>query len=334
MKHCFALSAIALSCALLTACTPSKGKVVIAHRGASGYLPEHTFAAKVLAYAQGADYIEQDVVLTKDGAPIIIHDIFLDGTTDVDSCFPGRARADGHYYAIDFTLGEIRQLHAHERVDDTTGEPVFSNRFGLGGPNFEVHTLDEEIELVQRLNRESGREVGLYVEIKKPAFHKREGQDITHIVIETLARYGYAKRDSKCWIQCFESATLKRLHSEFACKLRMTQLIGQSGEEEDSADDYAAMTTAAGLVDIARFADAIGPSIRQVLAKDSIGIPVPTDLTKNAHKAGLLVHPYTLRRDNLPKGISEGMVLTLLFNIAGVDGVFTDFPDSSVAFLR
>jgi glycerophosphoryl diester phosphodiesterase len=323
----------AISCTLLALCAPLAGKTIVAHRGASGYLPEHTLAAKTLAYAQGSDYLEQDAVLTKDGHAIVIHDIYLEGTTDVAAIFPGRARKDGHYYAIDFTLDEIRQLSAHERVN-AKGEAVFASRFGPGGPRFEVHTLEEEIEFIQRLNRETGRDVGIYVEIKKPAFHTREGQDITRIVFEILRTHGYAGRDSKCWIQCFDSAALKRLRMEFQCEVRLTQLIGQSGPDEDSQDDYAAMRTANGLKEVAHYANAIGPSLSQVLETDEKGQYRATSLTQSAHTEGLEVVPYTLRRDSLPAAMTESMLLTLLFEEAGVDGVFTDFADSSVAFCR
>ncbi|HNX05792.1 MAG TPA: glycerophosphodiester phosphodiesterase, partial [Opitutales bacterium] len=326
-------SALALSCLLMSTPALDAGQIVVAHRGASGYLPEHTFAAKVLAHAQGADYLEQDVCLTRDNIPIVIHDIHLEGTTDVAARFPGRARADGHFYALDFTLEEIRQLDAHERVN-AAGKPVFPTRFGLGEPRFEVHTLDEEIELIQRLNRECGRNAGLYVEIKRPAFHAREGRDITRIVIECLSRHGYTSRESNCWIQCFDSTALKRLRGEFACELRLTQLVSDNSKGEDSQDDYAAMRTPAGLDEVARYADAIGPSITQIVRLNEAGMPTVTGLVADAHAAGLSVCPYTLRRDNLPANVTEDAMLDLLFTRAGVDGLFTDFPDSAVAYLR
>ena len=134
--------------------------IIIAHRGASGYLPEHTLAAKALAYCQGADYLEQDVVLTRDDHPVVLHDIHLDTVTNVADVFPDRQRADGRFYAIDFTLAELRQLKASERIDLNTGQAVYPNRFPVGSAAFGVPTLAEEIELVQGLNKTLGRQVG------------------------------------------------------------------------------------------------------------------------------------------------------------------------------
>ncbi|MDP0499139.1 MAG: glycerophosphodiester phosphodiesterase [Verrucomicrobiota bacterium JB022] len=305
--------------------------IVIAHRGASGYLPEHTLAAKALAHAMGADYLEQDVVLTKDGVPIILHDIHLDGTTDVEAKFPGRAREDGHYYAIDFTLDEVRQLNAHERQSERTGELVFPQRFGLGLARLPVPTLEEEIDFIQRLNRTTGRNAGLYVELKQPTFHTREGQDIAAIVAELLARYGYAQADDKCYIQCFESGALKQLR-EAGCELPLVQLIGRPGSEGDPQDDFAAMQTPDGLKQVATYANGLGPSIGQVIAPDEDGTYRPLPLTADAHRAGLVIHPYTLRRDSLPDGISEDDLFKLLFHTAAIDGLFTDFPDDAVNY--
>ena len=115
--------------------------VVIAHRGASGYLPEHTLPAKALAFGQGADFLEQDVVLTKDDQPIVMHDIHLDTVSDVAKKFPGRNRADGRYYAIDFTLAEVRTLQAQERIDLKSGTPVFAGRFPAQGSDFRIPSL-------------------------------------------------------------------------------------------------------------------------------------------------------------------------------------------------
>ena len=125
------LTAVLCSLALTIAAQPGK-PVVIAHRGASGYLPEHTLEAKVLAHAMGADFLEQDVVLTKDDVPIVMHDIQLETISDVARRFPDRQRTNGHYYALDFTVAEIKQLHANERINPKTGKAVYPNRFPLG----------------------------------------------------------------------------------------------------------------------------------------------------------------------------------------------------------
>lgn len=124
-------------------------RIVIAHRAASGYLPEHTLEAVALAYGMGADFIEQDLVLTKDGVPLVLHDIHLDTTTDVRKKFPDRARIDGRWYAIDFTLEEIKSLKVHERIDPKKDMAVFPSRFPVGHAKFEIPTFVEEIELIQ-----------------------------------------------------------------------------------------------------------------------------------------------------------------------------------------
>src|SRR4051812_7315360 len=141
--------------------------LVIAHRGASGYLPEHTLAAKAYAHALGADFLEQDIVLTKDNVPIVLHDIWLDTVTDVAARFPERKRTDGRYYAIDFTLAEVKQLRVTERVDPKKGVPVFGKRFPAGKSSFQISSLEEELQLIQGLNRSTGRAVGIYPELKK-----------------------------------------------------------------------------------------------------------------------------------------------------------------------
>jgi glycerophosphoryl diester phosphodiesterase len=135
---------------------------VIAHRGASGYLPEHTLEAVALAYGMGADFIEQDLVLTKDGIPVVLHDIHIDTVTDVVQKFPDRKRDDGRYYAIDFTLAELKQLNAHERINHRTGQPSFPGRFPLNQSIFKIPTLEEELQFIAGLYKCSGNSVGFY----------------------------------------------------------------------------------------------------------------------------------------------------------------------------
>ena len=155
----------------------AQDKIVIAHRGASGYLPEHSLPAKAMAHAMGADFIEQDLVLTRDNRLVVLHDLYLDAVTDVARVFPDRGRPDGHFYAIDFTLAELRRLALTERlvIEDGRSQPRFPGRFPPGQSSFRISTFEEEIELIQGLNRSTGRNVGLYPEIKSPAFHRHEG---------------------------------------------------------------------------------------------------------------------------------------------------------------
>jgi glycerophosphoryl diester phosphodiesterase len=310
-------------------------KIVIAHRGASGYLPEHTLAAKAVAHAMGADYIEQDVVLSKDGAPMVLHDIQIDTVTDVAEMFPDRARADGRFYAIDFTVDELQSLSAMERAD-RAGEPAFPGRFPRGASSFRIPTLAEEIELIQGLNLSTGREAGIYPEIKAPAWHRAEGQDISRVVLGVLAEYGYADADDLIYLQCFDWHETRRIRHELGYRGKLIQLLGENDWAEAPDVDYATLRTKEGLAAIAEVADGIGPWLRHVVTgADRQGRPVITDLVENAHAHGLAVHPYTFRADALPDyADSLEDVLRIFLIDAGVDGVFTDFPDRALAFLR
>lgn len=321
----------------LTGATTMAGDspIVIAHRGASGYLPEHTLPAKALAYGMGADYLEQDVVLTRDGVPIVLHDIHLDTVTDVAEKFPDRKRDDGRYNAIDFTLEEIRSLRVSERVNWRTGKPVYPGRFPHGRSRFGIPTLAEEIEFVQGLNRSTGRTVGIYPEIKSPAYHRREGQDISRVVLDVLADYGYTTHDNPVYVQCFDAPETRRLREDLGCELKLIQLIGENAWGE-SDSDYDGMRTAAGLDAIAEYADGIGPWLPHVCRDfDAPGGPTVTSLVRLSHERSLEVHPYTVRNDDLPQGVSGiDELLEVLFERAGVDGLFTDHPDLAVEFLK
>lgn len=317
----------------LALCQAAAGPMVIAHRGASGYLPEHTLPAKAMAHAMGADYIEQDVVLTRDGVPVVLHDIHLDTVSDVAEVFPDRARDDGRWYVLDFTLAELRRLTLTERFDRETGRAVFPDRFPIHRSRFEIATLAEEIELIQGLNRSTGREAGLYVEIKDPAWHREQGRDISPVVLAMLADYGYTDRDDRIFLQCFDWAETRRLREALGWRGRLVQLLGEN-RWQMNATDYDHLKTPAGLAEIARVADGIGPWIGQILAEDADG-PQPTGLVETAHAAGLLVHAYTLRADALPDYAPDfDTLLGWVFRDAGVDGAFTDFPDRVLDYLR
>ena len=312
----------------LMAAEPSP--MVIAHRGASGYLPEHTLEAKAMAYAMGAPYLEQDVVLTKDDVPVVLHDIHVDTISDVASRFPGRARDDGRYYALDFTLAELKQLRVTERFNAKTGKPVFPNRFPLGRSHFQIPTLEEELQMIQGLNQSTGRKVGIYPEIKQPAWHRLEGHDISRIVLPILQKYGYNSRDDLCYVQCFEYAEVKRIRQELGWQGRLIMLMGGGGKGSDGTDfDY--LRSPQGLAELKQVADGIGPAISSIVDNNR----QVTDLVAKAHAAGLKVHPYTLRVDELPKfATSADDLMELLFNQAKVDGLFTDFPDVVLRWLE
>ena len=311
----------------------AEGPIIIAHRGASGYLPEHTLESKALAYGMGADYLEQDVVLSKDDRPFVLHDIHLDTVTDVAEVFSDRARSDGRYYAIDFTADEIKRLHVHERVDLTKKTAVYAGRFPIGSSSFQVPTLAEEIELIQGLNKSTGRNVGIYTEIKAPVWHRDQGKDISKIVLLELARFGYRNRNDKAYVQCFDFAETRRLRHELRTNLRLVQLLAEKDwKVTDSGDENSEV--AARLRQIAQYADGIGPSMTLIVrGVNDDGEPISTSLVDQAHRVGLEVHPYTLRADALPDYVdSLPRLLEILFVDVGVDGVFTDFPDLAVTF--
>jgi glycerophosphoryl diester phosphodiesterase len=306
---------------------------VIAHRGASGYLPEHTLEGAAMAHGMGADYIEQDVVLTRDDVLIVLHDLYLDAVTDVAERYPGRARADGRHYAIDFTLDEIQRLRVHERTD-TDGKPLYPGRFPHKSGLFRVPTLEEEIILIQGLNRSTGRHVGLYIEPKAPAWHQAEGKDLMAAVLALLADHGLTRAEDKVLLQSFDFEALRRAHEEFGTKLGLVQLIGENDWQE-SPTDFEFLQTEAGLREVARFAKGIGPWLPQVISILDDGSVAVTPLTSLAQRLGLFVHGYTLRADPLPPAlIGMPEAVCLLVEDVKLDGVFTDQPDQVIASLR
>lgn len=298
---------------------------VIAHRGACGYLPEHTLAAKALAFAFNADFLEQDVVASRDGALVVLHDIHVDRVTNVAEAFPHRARDDGRYYARDFDLEELLTLRAWERMN-ADGSAVYPDRFPARSGSFQLHTLDAELEMIQGLENATGRPVGIYPEIKRPAWHQAEGFDLTLSVLEVLAGHGYVAAADRAYLQCFDFAELRRIRHELGSNVRMVQLLGENSWGE-SETDYDALRTAAGLRELAGTVDAIGPWVNQLYTLEN-GKPVSTGLVERAQDIGLLAHPYTLRADDLAPGFrSFDELCDFLISTLAVDGVFTDFPD-------
>lgn len=297
--------------------------LVIAHRGACGYLPEHTLEAKVFAYAAGADYLEQDIVASQDGELLVLHDPFLEAVTDVAACFPGRARSDGHYYAIDFDLAEIRSLQVGPRRD-SAGTVVFPQRYRETRCRFRIHTLAEELELVGELNRQLGTNVGVYPEVKVPTWHRQHGCDLGKLVLDCLAEFGYQGREDPVFVQCFDPVELLRLRSELKTQLKLIQLIG-SGVEDGV--DHEQLASPEGLKQLAATVDGLGPSLTRLV--DAGGQPVA--FTDQAHALGLAVHPYTFRADQLPPfSDSYEALLRHFLGSVGVDGVFCDFPHQAV----
>ncbi|MFT4928245.1 MAG: glycerophosphoryl diester phosphodiesterase [Phenylobacterium sp.] len=358
------LTALLVALLALQGCasvTKSEHKLVIAHRGASGYLPEHSLPAKAMAYAMGVDYIEQDVVMTKDNHLVVLHDRYLDRVTDVMQRFPKRYRlvaGDKRWFAIDFTLDEIKQLKMSEGFSLDKNSKLltagYPNRFPLFKSNFSVSTLAEEIELIQGLNHSTGKSigkgVGLYVEIKAPWFHRHEGKDISKAVLTELKGYGYTSKADKVFVQCFDPVETKRIHDQLmpalGVELKLVQLIAQTDWLETftyqqgtaTPYNYDWMFEAGAMTRIAKYADAIGPWKSMLISDDSTpGHLIISNMVTQAHAAGLKVHPYTFRNDpgRIPGYATsfEDMLDIFLYQV-GVDGIFSDYPDLAVDFVR
>ncbi|MCA0901581.1 glycerophosphodiester phosphodiesterase [Microbulbifer agarilyticus] len=323
-----------------------KDPIVIAHRGASGYLPEHTLEAKTLAYAMGADYIEQDLVLSKDNHLIVMHDIYLDEVTDVASKFPDRAREDGHFYTIDFTLPELKQLRVTGPFVNVLGKkvPKYGKRFPLWHSQFQLATFEEELELIQGLNQSLGYNTGIYPEIKKPYFHAQVGRDISRAVLQTLKRYGYTKPDSNVYLQSFDAEELQRIHQDLLPAMDMevplVQLIAETDWEEKRVQqagqwqnyDFDWMLTPEGLKRIAGYATGIAPWYPMLINDNG----TESTLLTEARKLGLRIHPYTFRADPLQipgsyRNFDE--FIALYVDLLQVDGLFTDHPDKVRRYL-
>jgi glycerophosphoryl diester phosphodiesterase len=299
---------------------PAPG-LVIAHRGASGYLPEHTREAKVLAYGQGADYLEQDVVASRDGVLVVLHDIYLDEVSDVAHRFPERRRADGRHYVIDFDLEELRQLTLRERRRPGGGALLYPERFRDSEVEFRIVTLDEEIRLIRELNRATGRAVGIYPEIKQPDWHRRHGVDLARELLDALERRGYRSASDAAFVQCFDRHELERCRRELGTKLRLVQLV--EGAVADT------VLCREGLERVAAYADVVAPSFTRVASPDSQGELQTAPWVPVARAAGLDLHTYTLRPERVPDALSFEALLGFFLSVA--DGVFCDHPDIALA---
>ncbi len=290
--------------------------IVIGHRGACGYLPEHTTESAVLAHAMQADYIEQDVVLSKDGIPVVLHDLTLDDVTDVAAVFPDRRRADGHWYAFDFTLAELKQLRITERRSSGRPWRDKGTRFPLDTGSFHISTLAEHLQLIQGLNKSRAHQAGVYVEFKGAVEHRAEGLDLSRAILDVLTEYGYDSAEDHIYLQCFDEAEVRRLRKELKTPLLMIQLLATPAD-------------AAKLKSIAEVADGIGvPLEHVVMGRHADGTPQLTELVSNAHANALQVHVWTFRTDALPTYVgSAADYLEWLTVAAGVDGIFADQPD-------
>lgn len=313
--------------------------IVIAHRGASGLRPEHTLAAYELAIAQGADYIEPDLVMTRDGVLIARHENEISTTTDVASRpeFATRRTTktiDGRkvtgWFTEDFTLAELKTLRVKERL------PQLRRNSADYDGQFAVPALEEILQLLRRKRQETGRVVGLYPETKHPSYFRQIGLPMEEKLVALLHRYGYRGKSAPVFIQSFEVANLKYLRQ--ITDLPLIQLLDERGQPYDfqSAGDprtYADLATPQGLAQIATYAQGIGPAKGLILPRDPAGRwKAPTTLVADAHAAGLKVHPWTFRDEKmfLPADCPDAATEIRRFLQLGVDGVFTDFPATAV----
>ena len=314
--------------------TPQAGRprpLVIAHRGASGERPEHTLMAYRLAIAEGADFIEPDLVMSRDGVLVVRHENEIGGTTAVAVHAEFAARkttktVDGEavtgWFAEDFTLAELKTLRARERLPQLrAGSAAFDGRES-------IPTYQEVVDLAQSETARLGRVIGTYPEMKHPTFLNSVGLDIATALLAALRANGLDAKEAPVFVQCFEPGALKAFRPR--SKARLIQLISP-----DKAG--LAMVTPGGLKDIAGYADGVGPDKTLVIPESDAGLGSPTSLVRDAHGLGLLVHPWTVRAENLflPKPLRVGVnpndqgqveqVYAALYG-AGIDGLFSDFP--------
>jgi glycerophosphoryl diester phosphodiesterase len=315
--------------------------LLIAHRGASGERPEHTLASYERAIDEGADFIEPDLVLTKDGALVARHENDISGTTDVADHpeFADRKTTktiDGAavtgWFTEDFTLAELRTLRARERLPKLRPANTRFNDLYL------IPTFEEILKLVRAKEAEVGRRIGLYPETKHPSYFAGIGLPHQAPMLALLEQFGYLTEADPVFLQSFEVGNLQALRA--VTRLRMIQLIERTGGPADRPDQtYDAMMSVEGLRAIADYADGIGPSTSRVLADDG-----PTALVGQAHDAGLQVHIWTLRMENffLPtqykrpddaQGRGDFASYVRAVAATGVDAVFTDFPTETRAAL-
>jgi len=371
------VGAVAAPAALATSPKGERSPLVIGHRGASGYLPEHTLPGYALAADLGADYIEPDLVATKDGRLVARHEPNITSTTDVGTHpeFAGRKRkmmVDGveeeGWFASDFTLAEIKTLRAVQPLAERPQQ--FNGRF-------QIPTLEEVIALAKRKAKEKGRVIGIYPETKHPTYHQKLGLALEGRLVAALRKAGWSRRNAPVFIQSFEQANLKQLNKLTA--VRLVQLIDANDVKPDGTLDFTApydrpydwtvsgdprlrarlfsfFTTDAGLAEVATYADGIGPWKPYILSSAAIRLNAdgtvadangdgavneadrkliaPTDLVQRAHARGLLVHPYTFRNEQrrLASDYAGNPVEEYLrFYGLGVDGLFSDFPDTAFA---
>ncbi len=322
--------------------------LVVAHRGASGYRPEHTLASYKLAIGMGADYIEPDLVSTKDGVLVARHENEISGTTDVAEHpeFADRFTTktiDGQrisgWFTEDFTLDELKTLRAKERLPGVRPD---NTRYD---GRFQVPTLDEVLDLVARESRRRGEVIGVYPETKHPTYFDSIGLSLEEPLVRTLRRHHLDRPNARVFIQSFETQNLRELSRRV--RVPLVQLVDASGAPYDfvaSGDPRtnADLVTPAGLREISTYAQSLGANKNIVLPRDSAGyLTEPSSVVDDAHAAGLEVHVWTMRDENQfmardfwnganPNAKGDAFAEYTAFFEAGVDGVFSDHPDTAV----
>jgi glycerophosphoryl diester phosphodiesterase len=349
------VNAAALDIATLTRCvSPASGRrrslpVVIAHRGASGYRPEHTLAAYELAARLGADFLEPDLVATKDGVLVCRHEPDLGVTTNIRDhpAFTLRKTVkavDGAtvtgWFVEDFTLDELRTLRAIERF------PRIRQANTVHDGRYEVPTFTELLQLRRRLSRELGHEIGVYPETKHPTYFQSAGLALEPLLIQSLESFGLNHAEAPVFVQSFEVANLRWLR-QLGLRTGAVQLLAASGSPFDTLSagkgpSYADLTAPGGLAAIGRYAQGIGPDKRRLIPLRTDGnLGRPTNLVDDAHATGLLVHAFTFRAENsfLPCAYRTTAAVChyvraieeqITYLATGIDGLFTDQPDLSV----
>jgi glycerophosphoryl diester phosphodiesterase len=326
-----------------------RGPIVIGHRGAAGYRPEHTLASYELAARLGADFLEPDLVATKDGVLVCRHEPEIGGTTDVASHpeFASRKvtkKLDGievtGWFTEDFTLAELKTLRAVERL------PQIRQHNTLFNGRYEILTFQEMLDFRARLSQELGRTLGVYPETKHPTFFQQAGLALEPRLLAILRRNGLNQRDAPVFVQSLEVTNLTQLR-EAGLWTRTVQLLSAEGAPFDtvaagSGPTYADLSTPDGLRGIARYAQGIGPDKLQVIPRKADGtLDSPTTLVTDAHHAGLVVHPYTFRAENnflpvdyqtttVPTDYGRAIDEQIIYLRAGLDGLFTDQADIGV----
>ena len=333
---------------LLAATLPSpvSRPVVIAHRGASGERPEHTLEAYRLAIAEGADFIEPDLVMTKDGELVARHENEISGTTNVADHPEFAARRttrtiDGSavtgWFTEDFTLAELKTLRARERLPQLRPDTAAAH-----DGKYAIPTLAEILTLVAAETARTGRRVGIYPEIKHSAYFASRRLAMERPLIRVLDRAGYRSATDPVFIQSFEVGNLRLLHE--LTRLRLVQLVaGEGGPADRPGVRYATMVIPAGLKVIASYAHAVGVEKGMIVPRAADGrSQPPTSLIADAHAAGLLVHAWTFRSENYflpaelqrtggPAAHGDAAAEYRQFYALGADGVFSEFPGEAVA---